>query len=173
MRPVARVLLVSAAVAAAVSAVAPCCSTHDIEVDSKGKVKSLGGGCSGLQPLSNWNPAVNGTSAVDAWWPGGKRMGPSWIAFAGDSETRYEFWRLVKIVGQNQYSVSDNFARVAFNVSANMAKVRGTLWEPGGWLRVGAALVGELHAFCAQLPHVPVACARLRVIRRWRRTRTP
>ena len=117
-------MLVTAAVAAvAASGAAPCCSTHDIEVDRKGKVTALGGGCTGLQPLANWNPSLNGTAAVDAWWPGAKRGGPSWIAFAGDSETRYEFWRLVKIVGQNQYSVSDNFARVAFNVSANMAKV--------------------------------------------------
>ena len=122
MRRAVLVVSLLGAVGIAAAASAACCSTHSITVDQKGKVVSTGDTCD-LQPLNSWDPTESGEDAISQWWPAGKRDGPSWIAFAGDSETRYEFWRLVKMVGRGEYTVSDNFARVAFNVSRNKAKV--------------------------------------------------
>jgi hypothetical protein len=90
-----------------------CCSTHSLDIDAKGDVSGTGG-CD-LQPLSTWD-TLKSADAAAAWKT--STGDPLWIAFAGDSETRYEFWRLVKMVGRRNYTVSDNFARVAFNVSS-------------------------------------------------------
>ncbi len=135
-----------------VSAGGTCCSTHDVEVDSKGKVLATNGGCSALQPLAAWDPAVGGEAAIANWWPNGNRKGSSWIAFAGDSETRYEFWRLVKMLGRSEYTVSDNFARVAYNVSANKAKVEKDQ-DP---VTVEAKYMD--YKFCCSNPSTPSTC---------------
>jgi hypothetical protein len=93
-------------------------------LNKKGAVTSIPSTCD-LSPLTSWDPSRT-DDAISNWFlpaAAGSKPNPTWIAFAGDSETRYEFWRLVKMIGRGDYTVSDNFARVAFNVSLNKAKV--------------------------------------------------
>jgi hypothetical protein len=83
-----------------------CCSVKQLRVSPNGDVDEQGSGCA-MDPLESF--------ADSAAWRGGR---PVWLSFAGDSQLRIEFWRLVAMLGRDQYTVTPNFAKIAFNISA-------------------------------------------------------
>ena len=117
-------LLGVAVLAAAVDASAPCCKISALKVTSKGQwVDDATFSTCALAPLDDYDFSVNPGAATTAWTAGGAST-PLWLSFAGDSQLRIEFWRLVSMLGGTQYAVSDNFAKIAFNISSDDAQKR-------------------------------------------------
>jgi hypothetical protein len=81
-----------------------CCSTKTMDVSKKGVVQ--GWGCqadAGLAPLQRWvkQPGWGLVDAAkDVWRTPGHADNYLWLAFAGDSELRLEFWLLARHIGE-------------------------------------------------------------------------
>ena len=83
-----------------------CCSTKAFEVTKRGEVLKFGCGSdeSTIAKLDTWfsGDADNALriSANKAAWKLPSGATPLWLAFAGDSELRLEFWLMVRHFGQ-------------------------------------------------------------------------
>ncbi len=69
-----------------------CCNLKAARVTAKGAWEGGGPPCS-FTPLSAFDVAAS-SGAAAAWT--GANGGPLWLSFAGDSQLRIQFWRLVR-----------------------------------------------------------------------------
>jgi hypothetical protein len=101
-----------------------CCSTTSFQVNDKGALTSHE--CD-MEPAELW---ASGVADRGGAWAAGSAPAPLWIAFAGDSELRLEFWQLVRMFGRvDRYRVTPNFASVGFNID-DPAAVRKANRDP-------------------------------------------
>ena len=95
-----------------------CCSVRSLQLTSKAQWRDDGpdSPCE-MAPLEHFDVTVDAARATAAWSARGPPGAPIWLSFAGDSQLRIQFWRLVAMLGGTEYSVSPNFAKIAFNIS--------------------------------------------------------
>jgi hypothetical protein len=88
----------------ALAAQPQCCSTKAFDITKKGQILSFG--CEadpGLSPLTRWfkgdGPGV--VPSREVWRAPRHNNNYVWLAFAGDSELRLEFWMLARQFGED------------------------------------------------------------------------
>ncbi len=86
-----------------------CCSTKAFDITKKGDILSFG--CEadpGLSPITRWfkgdGPGI--VTSRDVWRAPRHNNNYVWLAFAGDSELRLEFWAMARRIGEDTRCVA-------------------------------------------------------------------